>query len=895
MTTSLLSTKLYIPPAGAKLVMRPRLVGQLHDGEDRKLILLSAPAGYGKSTLVSEWARHEGKSVAWLSLDENDNNLKRFLGYFVAAIQKIDGGVGEELLQTLEATDSPPIEPLFTTLINELSVSKHQFYLVLDDYHLITSQAIHGAMEFLLAHLPHNAHLIVSGRVDPPFSLARLRARGEMVEVRAHDLRFTESEVVAYLNDELELRLSAEQTTTLLARTEGWITGLQLAALSLRGRPDKDEFIAAFSGSHQHIIDYLLDEVLSREPEEVQAFLLQTSVLQRFNAALCDATLDSSTSSRILRHLHEANTFLIPLDEDRDWFRYHHLFAEFLVQRLREDAAHNVPELHRRASEWLKRQGLITEAIDHALLGGDFVQAAQLVEAIGPDMMMQSEFDQLATWLDAIPEDIVLGWPWLCIIRAWMYQRWARVEEGESYLAAAERALEDESTPEPVGGKSAIQGQVAAIRALFALLDGRLAKSREYATQALHHLPGDHFNRAVATDALALAARASGDLDGAIKIFKEARRESLRVGNRILAQAIILELGVTQALQGRLSQAADTFQQAIDLRYEKTQIHIPYASSACVHLANISREWNDLESALALLDEGIRIGEPARMVDAVISGYAVMTRVQLSLGNVDEAMESYKSAERMAQNTLNLAAGTRQLMIDGRVRLLLEQKLPSEALNVFRENDLDVDDEIAYFDGFRHAALARCLLYLGRWNPEGDELSRAQSLIARMLNIARSVGCTRDLIELLALQSLASSAQGLQDQALLSLREALGLAAEEKFVRTYVDEGEPMLKLVRQIEASGPLGKYIGRLLAAFERVDGEGRSTTSGPLVDPLTERELDVLRLLRTDLSGPEIAGELTVSLNTIRTHTKSIYAKLGVNSRRAAVRQAKELELL
>ncbi|UCD99708.1 MAG: helix-turn-helix transcriptional regulator, partial [Chloroflexota bacterium] len=570
MATPLLNTKLYIPQTSPDLVSRPHLISKLNAVVKVKFALISAPAGFGKSTLMSEWARSIDKPVAWLSLDEGENNLKRFLSYLIAAFQQIDGSVGERILSSLEATDNPPVEPLITILINEIAELREVFYLVLDDYHLITSQKINEALNFFLDHLPSNAHLVISARVDPTLPLSRYRARGQMIEIRLDDLRFTEAEVTAFLNELIGLDLSPADILALLARTEGWITGLHLAALSMQGRQDKQEFIAEFSGSHHYIIDYLVDEVMARQPEEIQAFLCKTSILDRFSASLCDDVLEISNSKMVLQALDRANLFLISLDDEHTWYRYHHLFADFLRQRLSEREPGNISKLHRRASEWLAQNNLITEAVNHSLAGEDFERAAQLVESVGPDMMMRSEFDQLTSWLDAIPQDMVITWPWLCIIRAWMCQRWARLDEAEQNLQYAERSLEDENTPEPVGGADVIRGQAAAIRALIALIRTQIPQSIEYANQALEYLPANHFNRAVASDALGIAKRAIGDFDGAIKVLLEARKDSLAVGNRILAQAILLELGRVLAMQGRLHQAAEVFHEAVQLTYRKT-------------------------------------------------------------------------------------------------------------------------------------------------------------------------------------------------------------------------------------------------------------------------------------------------------------------------------------
>jgi LuxR family maltose regulon positive regulatory protein len=877
------------------LVPRPRLFEKLSEGAAAKLILVSAPAGFGKSTLISEWATFIDKSVTWLSLDENDNNLRRFLSYLVAAFQQIDSSLGETILPSLEVTDNPPVEQFLSTLINEIAVSENEFLLVLDDYHLISSQTVHDCIVFLLDHLPPNALIVISGRVDPPISLSRYRGSGQMIEIRSNDLRFTELEARKFLNELKGLDLLPEHIMALLSRTEGWITGLQMAAISMQGRDDIHEFVSAFSGSHHYIIDYLVDEVMSRQSEEIQAFLCQTSIMNRFNASMCNAVLEITSSKEILQHLNDANLFLIPLDNKRNWYRYHHLFSDFLNQRLRENEPENVLTLHRRASEWLEQNQLIIEAIDHSLVGEDYPRAAHFVENIGPDMMMRSDFDQLEKWLDAMPQELVESWPWLCIIKAWMCQRWARINEGEKYLQAAERALMDFSVPEPVGGEKVIRGQVAAIRALFSLVKGQISQSIEYANHALEYLPEGHFNRAVASDAIGIAKRLSGDFDGAIKILKEARRDSLEAGNRILAQAIMLELGRVQTLQGRLTQAAETFREAVRLEYRKTHIKIPYASTACVNLANILREWDDLDAAQAHLEEGIRIGKPAKMVDAVTVGYAILARVHLSSGNIQEALKACKTAEKMVDDIPDLESETKIVLLASRVHLLLAQNQTLEARRYVHESGFEVNDEITFFNVFGYITLAHVLIYAGREVFDSKYLSDAQSLLDRMLEIAKPVGYVQVVITILVYQALAYKAQGLLDQALGSLKEAITLAEPEGYMRTFIDEGAPMRDLLRQVDFTGIAKDYVGKLLTSFPRDDTSETFVSSQPMMDPLSERELDVLELLATDLSGPEIADELVVSLNTMRTHTKNIYSKLGVNNRRTAVRQAKELKLI
>jgi LuxR family maltose regulon positive regulatory protein len=893
-STPLLTTKLYIPPPRTNLVPRPRLIQQLNAGLESKLTLVSAPAGFGKSTLLGEWIRSSDKSFAWLSLDEGDNNLKRFLTYLIAALQQIDESIGDGILPLLEATDDPPIESLITLLINHIVSMEDEICLVLDDYHLITNQTVHQAINIFLEHLPPNAHVVLSGRVDPPIAISRMRARDQMIEVRPNDLRFIESEGETFLNDMSGLELSSGDISSLVSRTEGWITGLQLAALSMQGRQNKSEFVAAFSGGHHYIIDYLVDEVITRQSQEVRTFLYRTSIFNRFCAPLSDAVLEISDSRRIIQDIDEANLFLVHLDDERKWYRYHHLFAEFLNQRLQEREPENVPELHHRASEWLEDNDLIVEAVNHSLVGEDYERAAQLVENIGPDMMMQSEFDQLSKWLDAMPKELVENWPWLCIIRAWMYDRWAQFEVGEQYLQYAEAALNSNPSLASEDDEKIIRGQISAIRALYTLKKGQIPESIEFSNQALDYLPKDYFNRGVAYFSRGWAKQAQGDLSGAIQAYDEGRRASLAAGNQILAQAIILEIGKTQSLQGQLHQAAETFREAIGFKYEKSDIKIPYASPASISLANILREWNELDAAMSHLEEGIEIGLASKIVDAVAVGYASMALVALAQGDLEAAIQACKKTERMVKDIPDLETDTLTKTLDSRVRLSISQNKLTEAARYIEDRGLSVDTKFIYISDFEHIILARLLVHLGRVNSAAQDVTDAHKLLVEILEMASSAGYLSLRIEALTLQALAYDVQGKHDQALNSLEEALSLAEPEGYIRTFVDEGELMKDLLRQAYSRNISKAYVSKLLGAFEPDRADGKPIAQS-LVDPLSNRELEVLRLLSTELSGPEIAQELSISLNTMRTHTKNIYSKLNVTNRRAAVREAQELKLL
>ena len=870
-------------------------MSRLNEGGSCKLILVSAPAGFGKSTLISEWARNLKKPVSWLSLDDNDNNFKLFLKYLISAIQQIDGSIGESILSSLEVIDNPPTESIVTVLINEITEYGKEFYLVLDDYHLITSQKIHDTLDYFIEHIPPIVHLVIGGRIDPPLSLSRLRAGGHLIEIRPNDLRFTEDEVTVFLNDLVGLDLSPEDILALLVRTEGWITGLKLAALSLRDRENKQEFVEAFSGSHHYIIDYLVDEVMSRQSEEIQEFLRQTSILDRFSAPLCNFVLEITGSKDILQYLDESNLFLIQLDDERNWYRYHHLFSDFLNLRMREIEPDAVLDLHKKAAQWLENNKYINEAIDQALKGEDYGHASRMIESIGPDMMMKSEFDQLTTGLDLIPMNLVMRWPWLCIIQGWMCDRWAQFDTGEKYLRSAEATLESSEYSASEKSKDIIRGQISAIRALYALKKGQISESIKQANQALNFLPDDHFNRGVATFTLGWAKKEQGDLSSAILAFEEGRKASRAVNNQILVQAIILEMGNTQVLQGHLHQAAETLNGAINYQYEKSKLKIPYAGPAGVSLGNIQREWNDLSSALDLVQEGIEISNASKIVDAVVDGYASLALVYLAQGDLGKAETACKKAESLVHDIPDLEPITKTKTFDSRVKLLLSQKKLTEAARYVQDRGMISDTEILKLTDYKHIIGARVLIHLSRESSTLQELTDAHRILSKTIKLAEPAGYTNLLIQALALQALAFDAQEKNDAALKSLENALSMAELGGYIRTFVDEGEPMRDLLQKLASPGKQNDYARKLITAFNADALAGKSLISQSQVDPLSERELEVLNFLASELSGPEIAQEIMVSINTMRTHTKNIYSKLGVNNRRAAVRQAKALKLI
>jgi len=896
MGSDLLQTKLFIPPTRPDLVPRPQLIERLNEGINRKLILICAPAGFGKTTLLSNWVAGLDLSVAWVSLDKGDNDLTSFLVYLVAALQTVEASICETVLDMLRAPQPLPIEPVLTELINEVATLSQDFVLVLDDYQVIEDHTINEALAFLIDHLPPLMHWVIISRSDPMLPLPRLRARSQMTELRTEDLRFSTYEATDFFNRVMGLVLSEEDIVALEARTEGWIAGLQLAAISMHGRNDIHEFVIAFSGSHHYIIDYLVDEVLARQSKDIQSFLIQTSILERFSSTLCDAVLEVSNSREILQKLDKANLFLIPLDDEHIWYRYHHLFADFLNQRLREKDPDVIPFLHRRASSWLEQNNLINEAINHSLAGEDFHRAAKLVESISPEMMMRNEFDLLEKWLDTMPPELVETWPWLCIIRAWMNQRWAQLDEAEQFLQYAEQALDDETMPKPVGGVNVIRGQVSAIRALIAYNKTRIPQAIEFANQALSFLPDGHFNRAAACLALGMAKGANGEYSEANQVLVDAYRDSLNVGNRTLAQNVLLEKGSLFEKQGRLHQALETYKEAVQLTYSKTEKKLPHASCASVSMGNIYREWNQLDAALRHSKEGIEIGLPSKMVDAVATGYAVIARIYLALDDLESAIDASLIAGRYVRELPGLEPITITRILDSEARVKFAQKKVDEAANLFIENNpCDVCD-INCFGEFEQIIWARILLYRGREHRNESDLLEAQGLINQMLGMTKDLGVVSKMIELLVLNSLVLIEIGKKNEALDALEKALSLAEPGGYIRIFIDEGDPMKALLREAENRGMAPDYVLKLLAVFETDHVQvAPPSVSAALIESLSERELEVLRLLKTELSGPEIADELIIALSTMRTHTQNIYSKLGVSNRRTAVRKAKELNLL
>ena len=757
-------------------------------------------------------------------------------------------------------------------------------------------------MTFLLEHLPPRTHIVIAGRADPALPLARLRARGELVEVRAADLRFTPDEVAAYLNDVMALRLAADDVVALEGRTEGWIAALQLAALSMEGRDDATDFIAGFAGDDRYVVDYLVEEVVQRQPEDVRSFLLQTSVLDRLNAPLCEAVTGQAGGAAMLARLDRDNLFLVPLDDRRRWYRYHHLFADMLSTRLLDERPDQVPDLHRRASVWHEQHDAPDVAIRHALAARDFARAADLVELTMPSKRRDRQEATLRGWLELLPEDVVRVRPVLEVGYVGALLSTGELEGVDQRLHNVERWLAETAEQPPGEVPPATEmlvvdpeqfrvlpGWVAAYRAAQALLLGDTTATTAHARRALELLEDDPVGHGAAAALTGLASWARGDLEAAHAAYTDCTASMHRAGHLSDVLGCSITLGDIRIAQGRLRDAMRTYESALAV-VPADGPPLRGTADMYVGMSTLRYEWDDLDGARALLLRSQALGEHLGLPQNAYRWRVAMARVRQAEGDPLAAIGLLDEAERVYVGDFSPNARPVPAV---RARTWIAHGRVQEALAWATGEGLSPDDELSYLREYEHVTLARALLAQSRQEPADRTVSEAAGFVDRLLREAEAGHRTGIVIELLVLQSLTHRLGGNLEAGLVPLERALTLAEPEGYVRTFVDEGPAIGALLRLAARRGVMVGYVGRLLAAL----GERReaSPTRPGLVDPLSERELDVLRLLGTDLSGPEIARELVVSVNTVRTHTKNIYAKLGVTSRRAAVRRGGELDLL
>lgn len=900
MASPLLATKFHVPATRPTLVPRSRLTEGLDGGRGARLTLVAAPAGFGKTTLLAHWltASADGRAVAWLSLDQRDNDPAVFWAYVTEALRRAAPGAWAAASQTLAAHPGDG-EAIAAGICADLEGLDGDLILVLDDYHLIDAVAVHDGLAFLIDHLPPRVQLVMGTRADPRLPLARLRARGDLVEIRAADLRFAADEAAAYLTGAMGLTLTADDVAALEGRTEGWIVALQLAALSLQGREDTSGFIEGFAGDDRFVVDYLVEEVLQRQPARMRSFLLQTSILSRLTGPLCDALTGDDDGAAMLESLERSNLFVVPLDDQRRWYRYHHLFADMLAARLRDESRLSIGPLHRRASDWHEREGNLPAAVGHALLCEDPPRAGELIERAALAMFRDRHEATVRGWFDALPNELILSRPALAI-----HYVGAHVVSGdfggiEPYLDAAERALAEHSGPRE-GVLRMIPGMVFAYRAAMSQARGDMAGAAAHARRAFELAePEDHMARGAAAGLAGLASWTMGDLIAARESWTDAVASLDRAEHVSDAMGGSVALADIMIAQGRLGEAATVFEGRLARAAATGQPGMRGVGDMHVGLAGVMCERGDVGAAKEHLEANGSLGERASMPQNPYRARVVAAQVAWAEGDLSAAALLLDDAERVYvgdffPNVRPIAAM--------RARVLIAQGKEAEALTWARGRGLAVGDQLTYLTEYEHVTLAMALIAQGRNTRNDAALADAAGLVARLRLAAETGGRAGSLVEILvvqalAFQALAEQSRGRGAAALEALRTAVTLAEPEGYVRTFTAAGDPLVGPLQALAKEGTQRAYVRRLVAAIgaanTAVAGGGRRDGAG-LVAPLSERELDVLRLLRSELSGPEIALELFVSLNTVRTHTKSIFAKLGVNNRRAAVRAADELGL-
>lgn len=912
MVGPVLATKLHTPRSRQGAVPRPRLSQRLGRGAQSRLTVVSAPAGFGKTTLLTQWLAEIAEpgtvavpEVAWLSLDVRDNDSGTFWTYVITALQQAAGSPLGAL--ALELLASQPLEAALATLLNELQALPHEVLLVLDDYHVIDAREIHDGMSYLLDNLPHQVHLVLATRTDPPLALPRLRARGELVEVRSADLRFTLDEAAAYLAGPMGLTLTAADVATLAERTEGWAAALQLAGLSLQDRDDPSAAVAKFAGDDRFIVDYLADEVLARQSDDVRDFLLTTSILERLNGSLCDAVTGRSGGAAQLVELERANLFLVPLDDRRQWWRYHHLFTDVLRAHLDEQQSGRLPELHLRAAAWFESRGELADAVRHALAGDDLARAADLMELAIPMVARQRREAELGRWVRALSEEMLSQRPVLAVALVGALAQVSEFETVGARLTAIEEALRPDggAWPErpPPGlivvddaGYRALPATVELYWAALALSGGDLVGTADHAREALALAPTEGGLIRAAAGALGgLASWTVGNLRDAHNAYTESVKGLASIGYVADVLGCTITVGDIERTQGALAKALRTYQEALDLAAAEPAA-TPLRGTADMHvgIAGVLLERDDVTGAAEELAICERLGEHNGLPQNPYRRRVVAARLREAEGDFDAALTFLDEAHRLYNGDYSPNV---QPVPAVRTRLRIRRGELGYADDWARDQGFAADDQLSYLREYDHVTLARLLL--GRHDAQRDTaaLTSAADLLERLATAAAEAGRDGSSIEILVLLALARQAQKDLPAAVDALRQAVTLGQPENYVRVFANEGPPMATLLKALIAqthAGPDSAYLRRLLRATLR-GGQQTPTVNAGLIEPLSEREMDVLRLLASDLDGPDIARRLHVSLNTLRTHSRNIFRKLQVTNRRAAVRQASDLGLL
>ena len=886
MPETLLTTKFFIPTSRPQLVPRPRLIEKLNGGLHRKLTLISAPAGFGKTTLLAEWLKNLGEGgekqsdvlSAWLALNESDNDLIRLYTYFISSLihyKVIKDVVGNDLLSMLQSPQMSSIEGVLTELINALSRISQKIIFVLDDYHLIDLQSVHDTLSFLLENSPQQFHLVIATREDPPLSLGRLRARGQLTELRAMDLRFTSGEAADFLNEAMGLELTSEDINNLESRTEGWIAGLQLAAISLQGRENTTELINSFTGSHRFVVDYLIEEVLDQQPESVRKFILQTSILDQLNGSLCNAITREVNSQQILENLERSNLFIIPLDNDRHWYRYHHLFADLLGTRLQRQETTgimevSVEELHIRASKWYEENGMEVEAFHHATLANDFDRAERLIEGNGLPISFRGIAAPVLSWLDSLPVPILNSHPSLWVSYAMTLLTIGQVNQVEEKLLAAENALED---AEDNGFTRDLFGRMATIRANIAVGPRQAETILEQLKIAFNNLDSQNLTyRTAAIWNLGIAHEFQGNREAAREAYSEAITKSKIAGNVYIQVLASTGLANIQLAQNQLREAEKTFKRVLNLVGD-----LPIPVGVHIHhcLGKIYYEWNNLDLARKHANECLILAEPFKELNDTF--YAC----RLLLAKIHFAEGAIGGAERLLEEIDQSFSKTHfptlvHALVETRVSWLLKDGRIEEAFELAEEHN-------------NSRSKSRVYIAQGKY-------SNALVILDADYKIADEKDLRDERLEILLLQSITYNAQGNHDRALSLLEEGIRMTKPDGFLRIFVDEGPQIANLLYSLISEDKNTEYIQNVLAAFPVEQSSKKlSEVEGEWIEPLSEREIEVLQLIAEGMTNQEVGSLLFLSLNTVKVHTRNIYSKLNVSNRTQAVTKARALGLL
>ncbi|MZQ85099.1 AAA family ATPase [Paenibacillus sp. 5J-6] len=892
MSTTLISTKMHIPLPRPKMVVRTRLTERLSEGLHRKLTLLSASSGFGKTLLVSEWLASCKRPAAWVSIDESDNDPARFLAYLSAALRSIGANIGEAFLEGLQAPYPPPIESILTVLLNEISSAAHPFILVLDDFHRIDADPIHQALSFLLEHLPPQMHLVITTREDPPLPLARLRARGQLTELRAADLRLTLSEAADFLNQTMGLNLSTDNVSLLEARTEGWVAGLQLAAISMEGLHDATGFIKSFSGSHRFVLDYLVEEVLHKQSTSIQTFLLHTSILDRFCAPLCDAVMrgtSSSSSHEILKKLEQANLFLIPLDNERRWFRYHHLFSDLLRKQLQqshilasassgEDA---LGELHLRASRWYEENGLELEAFHHAAAAKQVDRAARLLQGNGIPLHFRGMMAPVLQWLASLRATVLEAKPSLLVMYASALVFSGQNNSVEQKLLTAEKALKNSEADDTARD---LAGQIAFIRAMLAIPQYQSDVILAQSLRALEYLHPDNLSvRAAATWTLGFAYQLQGDRSSASQSYREVISFGQSTPSIMITIAATTGLGSIQEADSQLVLAAESYEQVIQLAGEPA---LPAACEAHLGLARISYEWNELKAAERHAQQSLQLARQIASVDTYALCELFFTRLKLAQGDAAGAAAHLAKADQFIREHNFVSR--------------MPDIAAAQVLMLLQQGNLEAAAQLAHS---QELAISQARVHL----TQGDAPA-ALAVLEQLRQRTELSSSSDERLKAMALQVAALHANGDKPEAAALLVEVLKLAEPGGYIRLFVDLGIPIAELLSDVQPHEIMPDYLSKLLASSEtgdQFDADNSDLPPAPapapasiaqnLIEPLSVRELKVLELIALGLSNREISEQLFVALSTVKGHNQRIFDKLQVKRRTEAIAKARELGLM